>query len=150
MSKVFSEESIQYWNKIEISNNIENPYTRVIKLYNDHNIEEIKLKDSLIEIWRKDDKKNFNPQDDCYEFSNIETKKILHWIDKKDTTTFKRKILVESLCYRLDDLISEGNSNDERQLLIIELQKRKGLIKDNLDLLDSGTKKVILKHLQEN
>ena len=47
MSKVFSEESIRYWNKIEVSPDIESPYTNVIKLYCDSNdsdnIEEIKL-----------------------------------------------------------------------------------------------------------
>ena len=137
------------WNS-NCTNCKKSDWESISESYLTENAEEMKLKDSLIELWRKDDKKSFNPQDDSYELSNIEIKKILNWIDKTDTTSFKREVLIECLCNRLDDLISEDPFNDERKLIVIELKKRKKLIEDNLGLLDSETKKVILKQLKEN
>ena len=118
--------------------------------YLTENQEEMKIQDSLINSWRIDDTKRFNPQDDCIEFSNIESEKILNWIDKLDTTAYKRTILVEVLCYRLDDLTEKEISNQSKHFLLDEFLKRKRLIKCNLDNLDTDTKNVIISMLNEN
>lgn len=125
-----------------------NQFESISESYLTDNIEEMKISDSIIDLWRVDNSKRFNPQDDYIEFSNIAIEKILLWIDKIDTTSLKRKILVESLCYRLDDLISEEILSDERNLITTEFRKRKTVIEENLDFLDSETRNVIINSLK--
>jgi hypothetical protein len=103
---------------------------------------EMIIPESIVFRWLENDKLEFTPQSDDIEFKFYKTTQIVSWIDRPETTDFKKSVLMTTLCLKLEDMVYYEEDKKDIEELVQALKRRKELLK-SVGYLDTSTEELV-------
>ncbi len=115
-------------------------FSSISECFDTYISEEMVLSEEAISIWLSDDTKFLRLSEEHTEFMHYPIEKLLTWIDGEVITSYKKGVLIHSLCERLAQEFHDEETKVDISLLQSELIKRKEMIIAIHEDIDSFTK----------